>query len=295
MVKCMNISPINNSNINQTSRKNPSFAGLAPFKVFVDGVPAENVMNTKRGFRLLENALYNLSDKSPVAKEVRQLFFEHDKEFRHWDRRLEKGKLIRRSRIYPDYIPYFFTYPQAGPLDELGREIGATKREGLENYGTTRTHAVLTKVRNYFAKIREFINFNHKAKIRERINPVTNQYEGTELGLHIFTHSEGIPGKKGYKLCLDSVKFRKIKDDPNSSVISEPSWMRMGNHSEEETVDLMEALLGFKPLLRVENVASPKTNRYHRHVSKARANSADWPAVKPKKPDEGPQGSLGFE
>lgn len=211
----MNINSINSINFNvkqnNNTRKNPNFKSIIPVKVFIDGYPSVDHKNLSRAVRALSEILFQPAQNNEMAKTIKQMFVKYDRDFRHVDGSGDKSQVIR-NKTY-NGVAYLFTGPHAEQLDEIGRQIGPAKSRGLDNFGTTKTFEAKARAREYFEKIEQFINSNSKSKIRESINSETASYQGQELGLCIFTKSQGKPNKKGFKLVIDGIKFRRIEND----------------------------------------------------------------------------------
>jgi hypothetical protein len=218
----MKVNSVNSTNLQQNKTKiqaELSFTSVLPARVFIDGNPSTDAENIKRAVRALSEILFKPSNDSKTA-EIKHVFSEYDRDFHSVESAEDKSNVLRTRVLRSDGISYLFTGPQAQKLDELGREIGPAKAKGLRIFGTTKTFEAMSKVRDYFGKIRQFIDSNMVSHVHERINPQTRAYEGEKLGLHIHAKSEGTPGKKGFKLTIDNIFFRKIKENHPSANIS---------------------------------------------------------------------------
>lgn len=205
----MQINSINNSNYKQTlTCKKPSFKSVIPVKVFIDDLPSTDLRNINRGILRLYKIL-SKSVKNNTELEMKTKFLEHVKDFKLPNSSQAKKASITSSHDFGKF--YLFTGPEAEKLADMSDEIGYAQRDGLINHDTSRTFEAKTRKKEYFEQIKKFIN--SKAKIREKINPTTKEYEGEEIGLCIFTTSKGTPGKKNFRLVLDKIAFRKIKNN----------------------------------------------------------------------------------
>lgn len=206
----MNVGSINNINSQQNKYKTqakPSFTSILPVKVFIDGCPSTDAKNIKKVVRELSEILFHPKNDAK-ALEIRRVFAERDRDFNHIRCSDEKSNVLRNRTI--DGLSFLFTGTQAHKLDELGREIGPAKAKSLRVFHTTKTYEVRVKVKGYFDKIKAFIQSNASAHVHERINLKTKAYEGQELGLHVHAKSVGTPGKKGFKITIENIFFRKI-------------------------------------------------------------------------------------
>jgi len=213
----MNISPISNNNISRTSSQaKVSFTSVIPFKVFIDGKPSTDAKNIRRAIRGLARILTTQDGGDEKCLALKKKFVSKDFNFCFPGGVLPNGKVIR-NHVF-EGISYIFTGFHSRKLDELGRKIGPEKRKGLENLGTMATHEVDVAVKDYFAKVKEFI-FNPDERLRAGVND-KGQYVGDEIGLHILTESSGKPGKRSFKIRVDDIAFRRIINSPvpNTSV-----------------------------------------------------------------------------
>lgn len=232
----MNINNINTT-LSQNKYKNsvssPSFSSIMPVKVFIDDLPSTNRSNAKRAIRGLSKILFN-SAKNENDKAIKESFSKYDRDFRHIDDEGDKSKWLR-NLPQKGGISYLFTGPQAEELDALGRKIGPEKNIGLQKLGTARTFEARAKAHDYFNQIKKFIESHNGAWIRESINPQTGIYEGKELGLCIFAKSEGVYGKRGFKLNIDKITFRKIDSAPKPVVEKVPQADKPPAQPNQET------------------------------------------------------------
>ena len=270
----MNINSISTNNVNRSqnySNKNlaqkQSFTSIMPVKVFIDGSPSVDSLNVKRAIRALSEILFQPAKDNQAAKKIKQVFSLHDRDFRHIDGSGDKSEVLRNRPF--NGLSYIFTGKQAEQLDGIGRKIGPAKGRGLDDFGTTKTFEAKALAKEYFEQIEKFISSNSKAKIREKINPETGAYEGNELGLCILTKSQGKPGKKGFKLTVDDIVFRKIqKDVPKvaTTTVSKPV-------SAKPTP--------VKPVPAESVLSQPTTTKPKARSRKTQ--NADWPAMPPKR------------
>ena len=203
----MNISPISNNSLNRPkSRAKSSFTSIIPFKVFIDGKPSTDAKNIGRAIRGLAKILTTPNGGDEKLLAIKKKFVSKDHYFCFPGGVIPNGKVIR-NHVF-EGISYIFTGFHSRKLDELGRKIGPEKRKGLENLGTTDTHEVDVAVKEYFAKVKEFIH-SHKGRIKSGVN-AKGKYVGDEIGLHIQTKSSGKPGKRSFKINVDDIAFRKI-------------------------------------------------------------------------------------
>lgn len=210
----MKINPINNTTFQQNNSKTqaaPSFTSILPAKVFIDGNISIDEKNIKRVVRALSEILFKHARTSEEIA-IQRTFAEHDRDFCVVVSSNDKSQVLRNRILDKDGKSYLFTGPHAQRLDALGREIGPAKAKGKRLYGTTKTFESTIKVRDYFSRIRQFIDSNMSAHVCEKIKPGTYTYEGEKVGVHIHAKSEGKPDKPGFKVIIDKIIFRKIQE-----------------------------------------------------------------------------------
>lgn len=269
----MNINPVSIVNINQNNTRknlkaNPNFTSIIPVKILIDGDPSVGFRNIKKVTRALSDILFKEIGDNLKAIELKQEFSRYDRDFKDPDGLGDKSELIR-NRVLSG-VSYLFTGPQAEQLDTLGRKIGPAKRKGLDNYGTTKTFEAKAFGRDYANQITKFINSNSKAKIRATINHETGAYQGEEMFLEIKTTSQGTFGKKNFKLFIDGIKFKPLKDIA-LRVVEEPK----------------------KPI-----EVKPSNPAPNKATTNSKSNDGiitDWPQGVRKSQSEGPQLDFNFE
>lgn len=202
----MNISSINNLNINQNnSRKNlkanPNFTSIIPTKVFKDGELVTKTKDIRRAIRVFFKDLMSYSVRNENGRKMRAEIIKYDKEINF--NLNDNGKVIRDYVSgFTEGVFHFFTGGYAQELDELGRQIGPVKAgysdKNLED---------LNKA--YFDKAKTFLSSKHDgARLGEKYDCYTRTYSGDKLGLHILIKE--IPTKRGSKFIVDGIKFRTI-------------------------------------------------------------------------------------
>jgi len=144
---------------------------------------------------------------------MRSVFAGHDRSFNLVASSDKKGNVLRNYVPKNSDIAYLFTGSQAQALDKLGKKIGPEKAAGKKRCGTTKTFEAQNRAHQYFDKIMQLINDNMNAHMSETITPTTRDYKGRKLGLQIEAKSQGKFDKKGFKVIIDRIIFRKIGEN----------------------------------------------------------------------------------
>lgn len=208
----MKINSINNATLQQNKSKTqsaPTFTSILPIKVSIDGCPSADAKNIKRVLRQLSNILFN--PQNDKEKLIRSVFAKHDRSFSLVASSDEKGNVLRNYISKNSPIAYLFTGSQAQALDEIGRQIGKARAKGKRICNTTRNFEAQNKAHQYFNKIMQLIHSNQAAHMCETIDS-KRTYRGKKLGLQIEAKSQGVFDKKGFKIMIDRIIFRKIED-----------------------------------------------------------------------------------
>ena len=203
----MYINSLNNfskSQNRQNTLKRPSFKSVIPCKVFINGEISKSKKINKKVIRILSKILTD--PLGTIEEELVKLRFFQDRDFRWKPDGNENGKKVR-CWIGKE-TSFLFTGKNAEELDELGKEIGPAKHDAIKATGTAKSKDVDNKTKAYFKKKMSLITSNEQDRIKEKTNPVTKEYEGKLLGLHVdtFTDTSG-------EIHINDVHFRKIKED----------------------------------------------------------------------------------
>ena len=210
----MKVNSISNVNPQQNKTKlqaAPSFTSVLPVKVSIDGHPSADVKNIRRVLKQLSNILF--APKNDREKLMRRVFAEHDRSFSLIESSDDKGNVLRNYVPKNSDISYLFTGAQAQALDELGRKIGPARAKGLRICKNPKTFEAQSRAHQYFDKIMQLIYSNGTAHMSETITPKTRVYQGRNLGLQIEAKSQGKFDKKGFKVIIDRIIFRKIGEN----------------------------------------------------------------------------------
>jgi len=207
----INQSPNLNTNPNS---KSPNFTAAWEVRVFINGDRSIRTSNIRRGLREAQHILTNPANGDEKLKAIKSTVLTHVKDLQYYGGKTTNiGEIIRNIVHEKQGVGYLFTGPQATKLNELGKLIGPEKHAGLEVLGSTTTFESKVAVKNYFAKVEDFIN-NRVIRVKESINPDTGLYQGDEMILNLYTTSIGEPGTKGFKLNIDSAVWEKANQPP---------------------------------------------------------------------------------
>lgn len=200
--------------INQNPNSNlsdPNFTSVVQARVFVDGRRSIRTSNMRRGLRGVQHILTNPANGDPQLIAIKSNILTHLKDYHYYGEKVHNiGEYIRNVVHEKEAAGYLFTGPQVTKLNELGKIIGPEKHAGLEVIGSTDTYESSLAVKKYFKQTTDFIN-NDKIRVKESLNPDTGLYQGDEMILNIYTKSQGEPGKKGFKLDIDSVSWETAR------------------------------------------------------------------------------------
>lgn len=277
----MNINSVSITNLSNNKYNNPNFGSIIPVKVFIDGDPSVSKANTARALRQLTSLLFEQSSSTDaVAIKAKKTMEKFDKDYVDPKGEGKKHSLFRNRSL--NGMSYFFTGKQAEQLNLIGKQIGPAKGRGLDDYNTTETAEAKALGSQYAKIVWTFITANSKFKIRESIDPVTGGYKGNEIGLCIFTESNGRVGKRDCKLTIKDVLFRKIVPVPPDQISPSRQTAKKAAQS------------AVKEVKAGENSTETKK----RKSSGRKKPDADWPARAPKvepAPHKGPQNWLDFQ
>lgn len=203
---------VENKNSNRVN-----FTSVVSARVIIDGQTSVRTSNVRRAIRGLQSILINPANKNDKFVKVKKEFSSKVKDLNYYGEKVQIGEVIRNIVDPKKGLGYLFTGVHAENLNTLGKAIGPEKHKALEVLGTTKSYESSAAIKAYFEKANEFIT-HAKSRVSEKINPRTMSYEGDELVLNIYAKSIGKPGKKGYKLEISSVEFKKAQTPPSVSV-----------------------------------------------------------------------------
>lgn len=187
-----------------------NFTSVITTRVIIDGQSSVRTSNIRRAIRGLQSILVNPANKNDKFVKVKNEFSSKVKDLNYYGEKVQIGEVIRNIVDPKKGLGYLFTGVHAENLNALGKVIGPEKHKALEVLGTTKSYESSAAIKAYFEKANEFIT-HAKSRVSEKINPKTMSYEGDELVLNIYAKSVGKPGKKGYKLEIDHVEFKKAQ------------------------------------------------------------------------------------
>jgi len=211
-----------NPNLNTNpNTNNPNFTGVTVVRVFVDGDRSIKTSFLRKGLREAQHILTNPANSDETKKAIKSVVLTHVKDLQYYGGKTTNiGEIIRNVVDEKKGVGYFFTGPQATELNRLGKIIGPEKHDGLEVIGSTTTFESKLAVKNYFARVKEFID-NKIIRVKESVNPDTGLYQGDEMVLNLYTTGIGNPNKKGFKLNLDSAAWEKA-NQPTPNIETKP-------------------------------------------------------------------------
>lgn len=190
----------------------PSFTGVVPVRVFVDGLETFDEKLIKTSCRQLSTILAGPNKTEPKLSLIKK-FAQYDKDYDlnkgiHGYPKKETHKSIHPSEFFRCVIDrgrtFLITEPQAGILKALGKAIGEEK-EACKMRGIKNSFDLMVAKRNYGRKISDFISsaklrMTEKSENPNKWNPVTlliNMKSNEKYGLSTF------------KMKLDDINFIK--------------------------------------------------------------------------------------
>lgn len=204
----MNVLPVMNSNVcnskNDIKSQNPSFKSVIPVKVFIDNSRSVEYPNIKKSIRALSKILTTPTMGDAKLVDIKLKFINAVNDFYSPFGVKPNGRVIRNYINKDTGEAYLFTGEHAEVLNKLGKKIGPEKSIGLERANTSSTFEARDEAKSYFDKIKEFIN-NPEFRLKTKDG-------ADETGLHIFNTSEDRPHKKGFKVNVNYIAFRKVKN-----------------------------------------------------------------------------------
>ena len=197
---------------------NPTFSGVVPVKVHIDGKEAIDSVNIQKGCRKLIETLAGPIEKSPEKQRLCKIFAQFDKYY-NFNRALkgytcyisEYGRLVKKTAShFFRYVNwrdknYIVTGRPAELLAESGRGLGLAKSiANSSNHPDS--YEVMYAKQIYKDNINKIIS-NRGLRIREGFDRLTRKNTGDETILNIFLTSNGKYGKSTFKLKLDNIMF----------------------------------------------------------------------------------------
>lgn len=190
-------------------KNSPNFTSVIKTQVFINGARSLSEKNIRKGIRITQAVLTKPAEGDAKLIAVKKEFSKYVKDLNYYGEKSNYiGNIIRNAIDEKFGIGYIFTGAQAEKLDELGRKIGPQKHKALDIIGTTESFESGVYAKKYFEQINDFINRN-LLRVKERLNPKSNSYEGDEVVLKIYAKSSGVSGQKDFKIELDGIKFEK--------------------------------------------------------------------------------------
>lgn len=190
----------------------PSFKGVVPVRVFIDGLETFDDKLIKSSCRQLGGVLAG-PNKGEEKLALIKKFAKYDKDYD-----LEKGikgypKKEHHKNVHPsDFFrciidrgrTFLITGPQAETLKVLGKDVG-TEREACKTRHIPNSFDLMVAKRNYGRTISDFIS---SAKLR-MTEASSNSLEWKPVTLFINMRSNEKYGLKSFKMNLEDINFAK--------------------------------------------------------------------------------------